>query len=201
VTIVAFGDSVTCGGGVGALNELWYQNQFLMLLQERFPKASIRMLTAGWGGANSQMYLDAPKGGVYDFARDVLEPKPDMVTIEFVNDAYFDEDGTAKHYAKLVELIGGCGAEIALITPHLVRADWLKSDTMKFDEDPRPYVNGLRKFAASANVALADASAEWCGLWRQGIPYITLLANDINHPDGRGQAIFARALLGLFPEK
>ena len=26
-------------------------------------------------------------------------------------------------------------------------------------------------------MALADASAEWCRLWRQGIPYITLLAN------------------------
>jgi len=48
---------------------------------------------------------------------------------------------------------------------------------------------------------VADASAEWCKLWRRGIPYVTILANAINHPDVRGHELFARVLLGLFPEK
>ena len=199
VTIVAFGDSVTDGGGVTNQPDMWYQNQFAALLRARFPKAGIRVLTAGWGGANSKMYLEAPPGGTYDFVRDVLDPKPDLVTIEFVNDAYLDETGTAAHYAGILEKIRNVGAEVVLITPHLVRPDWLTSDTLKVDQDPRAYVRGLREFAAKNNVALADASQEWCRLWRQGLPYITLLANNINHPDERGHAIFARKLIELFP--
>ena len=36
-------------------------------------------------------------------------------------------------------------------------------------------------------------------LWRQGIPYNTLMLNCINHPDYRGMRIFADALMELFP--
>ena len=88
-----------------------------------------------------------------------------------------------------------------MITPHLVRPDWLRVNTLKVDADARPYVKGLRRFAEENRLALADASIEWCGLWGQGIPYITLLANSINHPDVRGHAIFAKVLMGLFPEQ
>ena len=38
------------------------------------------------------------------------------------------------------------------------------------DDDPRPYVAGLRQFAAARNVALADASLRYGRLWRQGMP-------------------------------
>lgn len=201
VTIVAFGDSVTDGGGVNNSPGDWYQNQFLARLKQRFPQANIRMLTAGWGGASSKAYLEAPRGGIYDFVRDVLEPKADLVTIEFVNDAYLGADDVAPHYANIVKQIRDTGAEVAIITPHLVRADWMKAPDTMFEDDPRPFVKGLREFAAANNVALADAGALWCRLRRQGLPYITLLANDINHPDRRGHIMFADALMGLFPEK
>ncbi|HOV73832.1 MAG TPA: SGNH/GDSL hydrolase family protein [Candidatus Hydrogenedentes bacterium] len=201
VVVVAFGDSVTCGGGVGANKADWYQYQFQKLLQARFPKSPVTMLTAGWGGASSKAYLDSPRGSEHDFVRDVLEPKPDLVTIEFVNDAYLDEAGVAAHYAGVVGQLQQNGSEVILITPHLVRPDWMKVETMKFDEDPRPYVRGLRQFGEAHGIAVADASAEWCALWRRGIPYITLLANAINHPDVRGHELFARVLLGLFPEQ
>jgi len=200
VTIVAFGDSVTNGGGVNRPED-WYQNQFLARLRERFPQAQIRMLTAGWGGASSKAYLEAPAGGPYDFVRDVLDPKPDLVTLEFVNDAYLDEPGVAAHYAGILERIRGADAELVLITPHLVRPDWMNVPDTMFTEDPRPYVKGLKEFAAANNIALADASARWCQLRQQGIPYQTLLANDINHPDQRGQKIFANTLIDLFPKK
>ncbi|MBI2434872.1 MAG: hypothetical protein HYV26_18615 [Candidatus Hydrogenedentes bacterium] len=72
---------------------------------------------------------------------------------------------------------------------------------MKFDEDPRPYVKGLRAFAATQHVALADASVLWCRLWRQGVPYMTRLSNSINHPDAPGHKIFADALMGVFPAR
>ena len=200
VTIVAWGDSVTAGANVKDPSA-WYQHRFAALLKERFPSAEVTMLTAAWPGSGSEGYLRAPAGSEHEFVRDVLDPKPDLVTIEFVNDAYLDEEATQTHYAMILERLQSIGAEVVLIAPHLVRPDWMNVPTLKFDEDPRPYVKGLRRFASERHIALADASREWCRLWRMGIPYTTLLLNSINHPDERGHEIFAQALIRLFPER
>ena len=201
VTIVAWGDSCTAGGGVGGDTTLWYQNQFAERLRKRYPKSEITLHTAAWPGRGSRNYLEAPAGGEQDFQRDVLDRKPDLVTMEWVNDAYLEGEALNAHYTIIMDKLRGAGAEPAIITPHLVRMDWMKVDTLKFDTDPRPYVQGLYTFAVANGVAVADASRTWCGLWRQGIPYTTLLANSINHPDARGQVIFADALMALFPEE
>lgn len=198
VTVVAWGDSVTAGGGAAQVAD-WYQNQFLNLLQKRYPKATIILKTAAWPGGNSQGYLDSPADAPHNYQRDVLDPKPDLVTIEFVNDSYINEAQTIEHYTGILKRLHEAGAEVILITPHLVRPDWLGVSSLKFDKDPRPYVQGLHTFAAKENIALADASAGWLHLWREGIPYVTLLANSINHPDSRGHMLFARTLIDLFP--
>ena len=67
------------------------------------------------------------------------------------------------------------------------------------DNDPRPYVAGLRQFSAKHNVALADAALRYGRLWRQGIPHTSVMMNSINHPDARGMKLFADALMELFP--
>lgn len=201
VTIVAWGDSVTHGGGVQGNRDHWYQHVFLKQLRERFPQAEITLHTAAWPGGNSRGYMTAPADGKYDFQRDVLDPKPDLVTIEFVNDSGWKGDALKEHYTKIREILQGNGSEIILITPHFVRPDWMGMTNTKFDADPRPYVQGLREYARENRLALADASLFWGHLWRQGIPYMTLEANSINHPDERGHRFFAEALMGLFPEK
>jgi hypothetical protein len=193
VTYVAWGDSVSyyCN----------YQAKFTESLRTRFPQTSIILQTAAWPGNTSDGYMKEPAGGKYDFVRDVLDKKPDLVSIEFVNDACLNEEQTQKHYALIMEKLSQIGAEVILIVPHFVRPDWMGMNTMKFDEDPRPYVKGLRKFAADRRIAIAEASNYWARLWRQGIPYITLQVNSINHPDDRGHQFFAQALIDLFPEK
>ena len=201
VVIVAWGDSVTCGGGVGAETNLWYQNRFAEELRRRFPQAEIELRTAGWGGYHSRIYMDQPRGAEKDFGRDVLEPKPDLVTIEFVNDAYLSGEALKTQYEEIMGKLTGNGSEVILITPHLVRPDWLGAEDPRFDADPRPYVRDLKQFAKEHNVALADASALWCRLWRQGLPYLTLEGNWINHPDARGHQLFVDALMGLFAER
>ncbi len=202
VTIVAWGDSVTSGGGVRQLPDAkWYQYRFKAELRKRFPTAHIRVLTAAWPGATSAMYLNSPKGSHYDFVRDVLGPKPDLVTIEFVNDSSLSEEETVRNYTGILDRIQGAGAEAVLIAPHLVRPDWMGVKTLKFDADPRPYVAGLRRVARERGVALADVSAQWVALWHYGIPYTTLLANSINHPDDRGHQISAATLMDLFPDR
>src|SRR6185503_20765369 len=89
-----------------------------------------------------------------------------------------------------------------ILTPHYVRPDWMGlSREREIDDDPRPYVAGLRQFAAKHPVALADAARRYGRLWRQGIPYSSLMVNSINHPDARGMKIFADALMELFPDR
>jgi hypothetical protein len=199
VTIVAWGDSVTAGGGVGGHPEERYQNQFVDMLRQRFPKAQITLKTAGWGGRTSRNWLDSPAGSQYDFQRDVIDVKPDLVTVEFVNDAYLTGDALDREYDEIMNRLKGI--EVILITPHLVRPDWMGATSLKFDNDPRHYVIGLRAYAEKHNVALADVSRLWCHLWHEGIPYVTLLANSINHPDPRGHKLFAEGLMSLFPAK
>jgi len=201
VTIVACGDSVTAGSGCGGQPQYWYQNRFGVQLHERFPQAEVEVKTAGWGGRDSKTYMAQPRGAEKDFVRDVLEPKPDLVVIEFVNDSWLHGDALTAQYDEIVKQITGAGAEIIFLAPHLVRPDWLGVQDPRFDDDPRPYVQDLRKYAASHNIALADGSARWCHLWREGIPYIIYEANWINHPEATGLQLFADALMALFPEK
>lgn len=198
LTLVTFGDSVSCGGGVDQDPTQWWQVQFTTRLKVRFPASQVIWKNAGWGGASSASYMKSPRGSAHDYVRDVLEPKPDLVVIEFVNDAYLDEAGVSEHYGKILADLRGVGAEVILMTPHLVRPDWMGLSTTKVKEDPRAYVRGLKAFGEANNVAVADASALYCNLWRQGLPYMTLMANSINHPDARGHKLFADALMALF---
>ena len=62
-----------------------------------------------------------------------------------------------------------------------------------------PESNPSATFDLQHWIALADASRRYGRLWRQGIPYSSLMLNSINHPDARGMKLFADALMELFP--
>ena len=197
VRILAWGDSVTeC---VYLPPEQKWQGQFAARLRERFPKAGVVMLTEGWGGRSTTAYLNEPPGSAHNYAEKVLALKPDLIVSEFINDAGLNEAAVLERYGAILKDFKAIGAEWAILTPHYSRADWmgLKQET-GIDQDPRPYVAGLRLFAENNGVALADASLRWGRLWRQGLPYSTLLMNNINHPDERGMKLVADALMELF---
>ena len=198
VRILAWGDSVTeC---VYLPLEQKWQGQFAARLRERFPKAGIMMLSEGWGGRTTTAYRKEPPGSLHNYAEKVLALKPDLIVSEFINDASMNEAAVLENYGAILKDFKRIGAEWVILTPHYARPDWmgLKQET-GIDQDPRPYVTGLRLFAANNGVALADASLRWGRLWRQGLPYSTLLMNNINHPDERGMKLFADALMEVFP--
>ena len=198
--ILAWGDSVTVGTYVpNPVRERW-QEQFVARLRERFPKANIELVTEAWGGRNTASYLSVPPGSEHNYREKVLGARPDLIVSEFVNDAGLKPQQVEERYAKLLADFQGIGAEWIILTPHYVRPDWMGlARERDVDDDPRPYVAGLRAFAARHDVALADAARRYGRLWRQGIPYSTLMLNSINHPDARGMKIFADALMELFP--
>jgi lysophospholipase L1-like esterase len=196
--ILAWGDSVTDGSYVSS-RERW-QEQWVARLRERFPNANIELVTEAWGGRNTYSYTNEPPGSPHNYREKILAAKPDLVVSEFVNDAGLSPVQVEERYRLFLADFLTLGAEWILLTPHYVRPDWMGLDRERdIDNDPRPYVTGLREFAANHHVALADASLRYGRLWRQGIPYTTLMLNSINHPDGRGMKIFADALMELFP--
>jgi lysophospholipase L1-like esterase len=198
--VLAWGDSVTVGTCVPDWQHNRWQEQFVARLKARFPKADIELLTEAWDGRTTGSYLEEPPGSEHNYKEKVLATKPDLVVSEFVNDAGLTPAQVNERYSRLLADFKGIGAEWIILTPHFVRPDWMNLTRERdVDNDPRPYVAGLRTFAPANHVALADASLRYGRLWRQGIPYSTVMMNSINHPDARGMRIFADALMELFP--
>jgi lysophospholipase L1-like esterase len=198
--VLAWGDSVTDGAYLPDKNTQRWQEQFLGRLRVRFPKARLELITQAWGGRNTASYLAEPPGSSHNYRETVLAVKPDVIISEFVNDANLNPVQVEERYSRLLADFQNIGAHWIILTPHYVRPDWMGlTQERDIDNDPRPYVEGLRQFAAKHNVALADVSLRYGRLWRQGIPYSTLLVNAINHPNAQGMRIFADSLMALFP--
>lgn len=200
VRILAWGDSVTDGGYLpDPARERW-QNQFLARLRQRFPDAKFELSSEAWGGRNTASYLAEPPGSPHNYREKVLGAKPDLIVSEFVNDAGLNPQQVEERYSKLLADFRGIQAEWIILTPHYVRPDWMGlTRETDIDSDPRPYVAGVRQFGATHGVAIAEGSKRYGRLWRQGIPYTTLMLNSINHPDAQGMRLFADALMELFP--
>ena len=209
VTIVCWGDSVTTGGDVSRGTQK-YVEQFRAMLLDRFSYgAPINILNISVGGTNSSMWLrrdpynDAfyaanpmwPKDQI-DFDR-IVALKPDLLSIEFVNDGGLDTAGVESVYSDVMKRLEEFGTEVILITPHYTSMAMMGIGSYR-DPDPRKYTEGLRVFAEKHQVGLADASSRWANLWREGIPYVTLLSNCLNHPDDRGHRMFAEELVKCF---
>lgn len=200
VRILAWGDSVTDGRYLPDFDHNRWQGQFVSRLQERFPHARIELITEAWGGRSTASYLAVPAGAEHNYQETVRDAHADLIVSEFVNDAGLTPEQVEERYSKFLSDFTAAGAEWIILTPHYVRPDWMGLSAQRdIDADPRPYVTGLRQFAARHRVALADASLRWGRLWRQGIPYNTLHMNTINHPNADGMRLFAESLMTLFP--
>lgn len=190
LTVVFWGDSVTCGGTASA-PEFAFPQSFTTWLRNRYPKARINYVNAGTGGWSTWNKLPL-------FEQEVMVHEPDLMIIEFVNDMGMDRETVYKHYTQAINRVREIGGEIIILTPHFVRPEWMPTDNMRTPEI-RPTVGYLKEFAAEYNVGLADASRRWAHLWVEGIPYITYEYNNINHPDDRGHKLFVEELQKFFP--
>ena len=122
------------------------------------------MHNAGVGGSNTQQRL--PR-----FAEEVLAHRPDLVTLEFVNDMGFPEDQLTARYAEILAQVEAASAALVLITPHFTMPPMMGFTSLKQPES-RPTVGFLRNFAARHGLPLADASRRWEHLAAEGLPYL-----------------------------
>ena len=197
VKIVCWGDSVTAGGDANRGNA--YPSVLARKLKEKFPSAKIEVKVVAYGGSSSTHWL-WPKTypyGTCDWAR-VVKEKPDLIILEFVNDVGLkSEKSLFSHYSEILKRVKKLNSELILIAPHFTSLKMMGIKSLK-DKESRPYVYNLKKFAEKNKLGLADASARWEHLAVEGIPYITLLCNSLNHPNDRGHQIFAEELIKNF---
>jgi lysophospholipase L1-like esterase len=185
ITVVFLGDSVTAGGNASQ-PALRFPDLFTSRLQKLYPQAKVTMVNAGAGGTTSDFGLER-------LDKDVLAHKPDLVVIEFVNDCGFTPEHIKANCAELGKRLRAAGeTDILYCTPHLV------AEMIRNDYEAR--VQSMREAAKEQGFGLADVTQMWHDLKTAGIPYMTLLANRINHPDDRGHKMFADALLAFFEE-
>jgi lysophospholipase L1-like esterase len=203
VKIVCWGDSITAGGDASTPQDR-YPAVFERTLRAKYPKANISVVAVAAGGSTSRMWLYPDKfpypwgNAKLDFDN-VLKEKPDLVTIEFANDAYMDAPDTLPAiYDDILKRIHGAGAEILIITPSFFNLEYMHFNSYA-DQDHRAYDFWVRDYANAHNLGIADTSTRWEHLYKEGIPYTTYLGNSINHPDDRGHQMFVDELMKSFP--
>lgn len=209
LTVVCMGDSVTQGGDASR-PELRYVDVFRTMLTGRYASsgAAITVTNISYGGTASRQWLrmtpftdewfktvSLPADQI-DFKR-IIAARPDVLTIEFVNDAGMDYATVNETYGTIIDRLKEFNTEIILITPHFTAMHWMPLKSIR-DPDGRAYVKALYRFARERNLAVADASSRWAHLWTEGLPYVTLLRNSLNHPDDRGHRLFAEELMKCF---
>lgn len=183
ITIVCWGDSVTQGGSASAP-----EKRYVDLLGSRLrllcPQSDIRVINAGVGGSNS----DSRRSG---FDIEVLAHKPDLITVEFVNDCGFTPGKIMANYSEFITRTREKlpDVEFVIITPHFVMPSMMGGY--------HAAVAAMQQSAEANGAAVADAANIWANLHRVGIPYATLLANEINHPNDLGHEFFVECLIEL----
>ena len=183
VTVVCWGDSVTAGGS-SSTPERCYVELFRARLKADYPKADITLINAGIGGSNTDSRRDG-------FEKEVLSLNPDLITVEFVNDAGKSAEAIKKNWDEFIARARAKNPKIEfiLITPHFVMPEWMGNFTNS--------IPAMRKAAEDNKVALADTTYIWENLRSLGIPYETLEANGINHPNDLGHEFFTACLRKL----
>lgn len=184
VTVVCWGDSVTAGGSASSEPKT-YVGLFRSGLKALYPKSKIDVINAGIGGSNTDSRRDG-------YEKEVLSYKPDLITVEFVNDVGKPVEAIKANWAEFIARARQANPEVEfiLITPHYVTPPWMGSFKVSVD--------AMRTAASENKVALADTANIWENLWSIGIAYETLLANGLNHPNDLGHDFFAASLMELF---
>lgn len=183
VTVVCLGDSVTGiyyhTGGRRA-----YPEMLQLALQTTYPQAHATVRNAGISGNRTG-------DGLKRLAQDVLEHRPDLVTVMFgLNDLTVLP--LADFRANLVELVQRChaaGAEVLLCTPNSVLATPARP-VPKLAE----YCAAIRQVAAVEQVPLCDVYATYEAIRARDPRAWRLLLSDEIHPNMDGHKLTAETL-------
>ncbi len=193
VNIVCHGHSVPAGYFATPLvNSLQAYPQLLLAgLKERFPNALINVIVSAKGGENSE-------SGSSRLAGDVLNHKPDLVTIDYaLNDRGIGLERAGHAWRQMIETLLANQVKVILMTPTLDLLTRRTGDPLWSAELPLHAAQVVR-LAEEYQVALADSYRAFNDYLERGGELADLLSH-VNHPNVLGHTLVARELLRWFP--
>ncbi len=198
VTILFWGDSVTAGGG--PTEDMRFPHQAVRMLRKAFPKAQISYSINGWGGRTSHNFIIEPSGSQYNFQEQIVDKKADLVISEFINDTGLPMDVVKSEYEMIKQKFADNGTDWVILTPHFSIFEVMSNISSQPSKEARPAVLYWRQFV-QPGIGLADAAARYEHFPSEGIPFMTLMANSINHPNNWGNTVFAEEICRYFTGK
>ncbi|MFB3882317.1 MAG: SGNH/GDSL hydrolase family protein [Armatimonadota bacterium] len=189
--VVFLGDSIT--------QQRIYTRYVMDYFALRYPELGVTFRNAGVGG-------DTAVGAIKRLDKDVLDLRPDVVTVCFgMNDAGygpFNEERYETYMAAMTVLLAelkGEGAKVVLLSPGPVDPDrgesWL--DWNVYNDVLRRYAEGVKELAGRKAAVFADSRTLMLDVQtraKQDDPKFTMIPDAI-HPSAPGQALMAYALL------
>jgi lysophospholipase L1-like esterase len=157
-------------------------------LNERFPHAVINVIVTGIGGENSEQ-------GAKRFQRDVLNLRPDVVTIDYaLNDRAIGLGRAEKAWRAMIEMALASHVKVLLLTPTADMGAHLDDAGDPLNQ----HAEQIRRLAAEYHVGLVDSLQAFQAAIKAGAPLKDLMAQG-NHPNRRGHELVAVELLKWFP--
>jgi len=183
---VAFGDSITDGYGV--------KKGFVSILTEQIskthPDLDLVTINTGMSGYTS-------RGGLYRLGRDVIDHRPDLVTINFgVNDAFsgISPEQFSDNLRDMVIRIrdAGCG-RILMLSCESIPDDWAEQQVL-------PYWEAMKTVAGDMNCVYADVHGKWVRELKGGRSESDLIISGDLHPNEEGHRLIAEAVFEAMSE-
>jgi acyl-CoA thioesterase I len=189
INIVCHGHSVPAGyfrtPQVRTLDA--YPHLLHAALTEAYPYAVINVIVTAIGG-------EASEAGARRFAADVLDKRPDAVSIDYgLNDRAIGLERAEHAWSAMLDALRDRGIPAILLTP--------TADIGVNFTDPasklRQHAEQIRRLATRYDAALADSFAAFEQYTVAGGKLQDLLSQ-VNHPNRRGHELVARELMRHF---
>jgi lysophospholipase L1-like esterase len=191
INIVCHGHSVPAGYFRTPVVDTFHAYPHLLhvALKDRHPFAVINVMVSAIGGENSTQ-------GAARFERDVLDHRPDLVTIDYaLNDRALGVESARRNLTAMIDAAQQRGISVLLLTPTPDQGAEL--------DDPQDTLNQqaamIRTLAATKGVGLVDSLQVFRDRVAAGEALPDLMSQS-NHPNHRGHELVLAELLRWFPE-
>ncbi|MGQ9609220.1 MAG: SGNH/GDSL hydrolase family protein [bacterium] len=206
IRIVALGDSITNGKGIGDVEEEDTYRHLLQVDLARMLKCNVEVINAGVNG-------DITTTAIPRLERDVLQYKPDYVTIMFgvndagfyrpINDSMADTPRVTEQDFKInlnyiIDAIQQIGSKPILVTPLPMNQFYAHKDFPAYLENGLNYLVNkysdiIREISANRNMPLIDTNKAF-----NDDPDTYKLIPDGIHPNKCGHKFIADIFISVF---
>ncbi len=192
--MVCHGHSIPCGytsNHVVRMKDA-YPHLIQNTLWNRYPMAVINVIVSGIGG-------EASLKGAKRFEADVLNHKPDIITIDYGrNDMFHPVKEVEKAWRLMIEKALNNKAKIILVTP-APDCGQLYYDIEKKQSTDEELAEMIRGLAGEYEVGIADASKAFYQKLAVGDSLLSDYLISVNHLNRAGHEIIAKQVLQWFP--